>query len=114
MFNLLNNYLNNNEIKKKYENTDTDNDNDNEWELLYKNNIKKDMNNILNEVIDRTIIISNENKDNQLEYIKIYVNGIDFKVLSNDLEFGISKLLIMFENFILKNMEEGYFNYLSI
>ena len=112
MFNLLNNYLNNNEIKKKYENTDTDNDN--EWELLYKNNIKKDFKNILNEVIDRTIIISNENKDNQLEYIKIYVNGIDFKVLSNDLEFGISKLLIMFENFIKKNIDEDFYKFLSI
>ena len=100
-----------------YKNNDFKEEND-DWEIIYENDEKKEleynMNDIINDVIENTIKKSDKKDELELDYIDFYNNDINFKILETEIKFNFNKLIQIFENFIKNNIDEDYYNYLSI
>lgn len=89
-----------------------------DWEIIYENDEKKEleynMNDIINDVIDNSIKKSDKKDELEIDYIDFYINDINFKILETGIKFNFNKLIQIFENFIINNMDEDYYNFLSI
>lgn len=100
-----------------YNNNDFKDEN-NDWELIYENDEKKELDycasDILNDIIDDSIKKSECKEDFEINYIDFYINDINFKILEREIKFNINKIIKIFENFIINNMDEDYYNFLSI